>query len=148
MLELTESSLVEDPDQAVRRLQELRELGIRLAIDDFGTGYSSLGYLQRYPIEILKVHRAFVAELGLHPDEPALAKAILQLAHHLGMQTIAEGVEAAVQVDVLRALGCGYAQGYHFARPLTTEEFAALLETRASEQLGRQRPEDVALRRA
>ena len=148
VLELTESSLVEDPDQAVRRLQELRELGIRLAIDDFGTGYSSLGYLQRYPIEILKVHRAFVAELGLHPDEPALAKAILQLAHHLGMQTIAEGVEAAVQVDVLRALGCGYAQGYHFARPLTTEEFAALLETRASEQLGRQRPEDVALRRA
>ena len=148
VLELTESSLVEDPDQAVRRLQELRELGIRLAIDDFGTGYSSLGYLQRYPIEILKVHRAFVAELGLHPDEPALAKAILQLAHHLGMQTIAEGVEAAVQVDVLRALGCGYAQGYHFAQPLTTEEFAALLETRASEQLGRQRPEDVALRRA
>ena len=148
MLELTESSLVEDPDQAVRRLQELRELGIRLAIDDFGTGYSSLGYLQRYPIEILKVHRAFVAELGRHPDEPALAKAILQLAHHLGMQTIAEGVEAAVQVDVLRALGCGYAQGYHFAQPLTTDEFAALLETRASEQLGRQRPEDVALRRA
>ncbi len=148
VLELTESSLVEDPDQAVRRLQELRELGIRLAIDDFGTGYSSLGYLQRYPIEILKVHRAFVAELGLHPDEPALAKAILQLAHHLGMQTIAEGVEAAVQVDVLRALGCGYAQGYHFAQPLTTDEFAALLETRASEQLGRQRPEDVALRRA
>jgi len=131
VLELTESSLVEDPDQAVRRLRELRELGIRLAIDDFGTGYSSLGYLQRYPIEILKVHRAFVAELGRHPEEPALAKAILQLARHLGMQTIAEGVEDAAQVTALRELGCAYAQGYHFARPLTADEFSALLEERA-----------------
>jgi len=130
VLELTESSLVEDPDQAVQRLLELRELGIRLALDDFGTGYSSLGYLQRYPIEILKVHRAFVAELGRHPDEPALAKAILQLAHHLGMKTIAEGVEDATQVESLRALGCGYAQGYHFARPLPPEAFAELLDAR------------------
>ena len=130
VLELTESSLVEDPDQAVHRLRELRELGIRLAIDDFGTGYSSLGYLQRYPIEILKVHRAFVAELGRHPDEPALAKAILQLAHHLGMKTIAEGVEDAAQVSALRALGCGYGQGYHFSRPLPKDEFAALLDAR------------------
>ena len=134
VLELTESSLVEDPDQAVRRLLELRELGIRLAIDDFGTGYSSLGYLQRYPIEILKVHRAFVAELGRHPEEPALAKAILQLARHLGMQTIAEGVENAAQVAALRALGCEYAQGYHFARPLTADEFGAMLEGRSVPQ--------------
>jgi EAL domain-containing protein (putative c-di-GMP-specific phosphodiesterase class I) len=132
VLELTESCLVEDPDQAVQRLRELRELGIRLAIDDFGTGYSSLGYLQRYPIEILKVHRAFVAELGRDPDEPALAKAILQLAHHLGMKTIAEGVEDAAQLTSLRALGCGYAQGYHFARPLPRQEFAALLEERVA----------------
>ena len=140
VLELTESSLVEDPDQAVRRLGALRELGIRLAIDDFGTGYSSLGYLQRYPIEILKVHRAFVAELGRHPDEPALATAILQLAHHLGMQTIAEGVEDAVQVEALRALGCGFAQGFHFSRPLTGDEFSALLAERA----GAVRPESSA----
>jgi diguanylate cyclase (GGDEF)-like protein len=146
VLELTESSLVEDPDQAVRRLEELRELGIRLAIDDFGTGYSSLGYLQRYPIEILKVHRAFVSELGRHPDEPALAKAIVQLAQHLGMQTIAEGVEDAVQVDALRALGCGYAQGFHFSRPLTGDEFATLLGARAAGRLGCE-PEDVAVRR-
>jgi len=146
VLELTESSLVEDPDQAVRRLEELRELGIRLAIDDFGTGYSSLGYLQRYPIEILKVHRAFVAELGRHPEEPALAKAILQLARHLGMQTIAEGVEDGVQVDSLRALGCDYAQGFHFAQPLAAEAFAALLGARAAGRAGPE-PEDVALRR-
>jgi diguanylate cyclase (GGDEF)-like protein len=131
VLELTESSLVEDPDQAVRRLRGLRELGIRLAIDDFGTGYSSLGYLQRYPIEILKVHRTFVAELGRHPDEPALATAILQLAHHLGMQTVAEGVEDAVQVEALLALGCRFAQGFHFSRPLTAEEFLVLLAERA-----------------
>jgi diguanylate cyclase (GGDEF)-like protein/PAS domain S-box-containing protein len=139
VLELTESSLVEDPDQAVQRLRELRDLGIRLAIDDFGTGYSSLGYLQRYPIEILKVHRAFVAELGRHPDEPALAKAILQLAHHLGMRTIAEGVEDAVQVAALRGLGCGFAQGYYFSPPLTAGDFAALLEQRASAQVARVR---------
>jgi len=131
VLELTESSLVEDPDQAVRRLRGLRELGIRLAIDDFGTGYSSLGYLQRYPIEILKVHRTFVAELGRHPDEPALATAILQLAHHLGMQTVAEGVEDAVQVEALLALGCRFAQGFYFSRPLTAEEFLVLLAERA-----------------
>jgi diguanylate cyclase (GGDEF)-like protein/PAS domain S-box-containing protein len=132
VLELTESSLVEDPDQAVHRLRELRELGIGLAIDDFGTGYSSLGYLQRYPIEILKVHRAFIAELGRHPDEAALAKAILQLAHHLGMKTIAEGVEDAAQVAALRALGCGFAQGYYFARPLPAAEFVALLDERSA----------------
>jgi EAL domain-containing protein (putative c-di-GMP-specific phosphodiesterase class I) len=136
VLELTESSLVEDPDQAVRRLRGLRELGIRLAIDDFGTGYSSLGYLQRYPIEILKVHRAFVAELGRHPDEPALATAILQLAHHLGMQTVAEGVENAVQVEALRALGCGFAQGFYFSRPLSAQEFSAMLEERATARPG------------
>jgi diguanylate cyclase (GGDEF)-like protein/PAS domain S-box-containing protein len=145
VLELTESSLVEDPDQAVRRLEELRELGIRLAIDDFGTGYSSLGYLQRYPIEILKVHRAFVSELGRHPEEPALAKAIVQLAQHLGMQTIAEGVEDGAQVDALRALGCGYAQGFHFAQPLPGDEFATLLGARAAGRIGPE-PEDVALR--
>jgi EAL domain-containing protein (putative c-di-GMP-specific phosphodiesterase class I) len=137
VLELTESSLVEDPDQAVRRLRELRLLGIRLAIDDFGTGYSSLGYLQRYPIEILKVHRAFVAELGNGSDEPTLAKAIFELARHLGMQTIAEGVEEEEQLAALRELGCAYAQGYHFARPLTADEFGALLEERAARgQLG------------
>jgi diguanylate cyclase (GGDEF)-like protein/PAS domain S-box-containing protein len=145
VLELTESSLVEDPDQAVRRLEELRELGIRLAIDDFGTGYSSLGYLQRYPIEILKVHRAFVSELGRHPEEPALAKAIVQLAQHLGMQTIAEGVEDGAQVDALRALGCGYAQGFHFSQPLPGDEFATLLGARAAGRIGPE-PEDVALR--
>ena len=116
----------------MRRLRGLRELGIRLAIDDFGTGYSSLAYLQRYPIEILKVHRAFIAELGRHPEEPALATAILQLAHHLGMQTVAEGVEDAVQVEALRALGCRFAQGFYFSKPLTAEGFSALLEERAT----------------
>ncbi len=145
VLELTASSLVEDPDQAVRRLEELRELGIRLAIDDFGTGYSSLGYLPRYPIEILKVHRAFVSELGRHPEEPALATAIVQLAQHLGMQTIAEGVEDGAQVDALRALGCGYAQGFHFSQPLPGDEFATLLGARAAGRIGPE-PEDVALR--
>jgi EAL domain-containing protein (putative c-di-GMP-specific phosphodiesterase class I) len=78
------------------------------------------------------VHRTFVAELGRRPNEPALATAILQLAHHLGMRTIAEGVEDAVQVEALKALRCGFAQGFYFSRPLAADEFAALLDARSA----------------
>ena len=132
VLELTESCLVEDPDNAVKRLRELNDLGVSLAIDDFGTGYSSLSYLQRYPIEILKVHRSFVSALGRSADESSMTRAILQLAENLGMATIAEGVEEPAQVAALVELGCVYAQGFHFSRPLPHDAFAALLEREAA----------------
>ncbi len=104
---------------------------MRLAIDDFGTGYSSLSYLQRYPIEILKLHRSFVSTLGDAGDDDSMTRAIVQLAQNLSMTTIAEGVERPAQVGALLALGCLYAQGFHFAKPLPEADFTALLEREA-----------------
>ena len=112
-----------------------------LAIDDFGTGYSSLNYVRRFPVDILKIDKSFIDELAAASGRRRRSRArSSQLAHHLGMQTIAEGVEDAVQVRRLAGARLRLAQGFHFARPLTADEFAALLGTRASERLGRQRP--------
>jgi diguanylate cyclase (GGDEF)-like protein/PAS domain S-box-containing protein len=132
VLELTESSLVEDPDDVLARLGELRRVGIRLALDDFGTGYSSLSYLQRFPIDILKVDRSFVSELGRGTDEGVMATAIVQLAHNLGMETIAEGVERPEQVTALQRLNCAHGQGYHFSPPITAPEMEELLRDQAA----------------
>src|SRR5207249_5491355 len=112
----------------VQRLADLRELGVRLAIDDFGTGYSSLSYLRRFPVHVLKLDKIFVDSIGRHAgDEPALARAIVQLATTLGLECVAEGVERAEQVDGLRDMGCAMAQGYYFCRPLGEAEAARLL---------------------
>ncbi|TML64951.1 MAG: EAL domain-containing protein [Actinobacteria bacterium] len=127
-LEITESVLMRDADAAVQRLADLRELGVRLAIDDFGTGYSSLSYLRRFPVHALKLDKIFVDTVGCDAgDEPALARAIVQLATTLGLECIAEGVERAEQVDVLRDMGCALAQGYYFAQPLDEAAAARLL---------------------
>ena len=130
VLEITESSLVEDREPTLGRLADLRELGIRFALDDFGTGYSSLSYLERLPIDIVKVDKSFVAALGKGGDA-AMARAIVQLAHNLGMETIAEGVERPGQILALRALRCGYAQGYHIALPVPTDELEEMLRDQA-----------------
>ena len=139
VLEITESSLVEDPDLVERRLGSLRELGIRLAIDDFGTGYSSLSYLQRFPIDILKIDKSFVAGVGRTDGDSVMARAIIELAHNLGMETIAEGVERPDQVAAVRRLRCPYAQGYHFSPPLPAEEHEELLREQALSGPGPQR---------
>ena len=118
VLELTESVLVHDPDLAARRLHELQHLGVRLAIDDFGTGYSSLSYLRRFPFDILKVDKSFVATITDAAAIPAIVRGLLELGRTLGLETVAEGVEDAVQRDALRAQGCDLAQGYLFARPM------------------------------
>ena len=131
-LEITESSLVEDPELVERRLGALRTLGIRLAIDDFGTGYSSLSYLQRFPIDIIKIDKSFVAGVGRTDEESAMARAIIELAHNLGMETIAEGVERPEQVNAVRRLRCAYAQGYHFSPPLPAAELEELLREQAA----------------
>jgi len=127
-LEITESVLMSDSDVSLARLLDLKFLGVRLAIDDFGTGYSSLAYLQRFPLDVLKIDKAFVDGVARGPEDAALAAAIVRLGHSLHLQTVAEGVESADQVPHLRRLGCEQAQGFLFARPLVAEQIEDLLD--------------------
>ena len=120
ILEITESALMADPDAATVTLGKLRGSGIRLAVDDFGTGYSSLAYLQQFPVDILKIDRAFVQDMLITPRW-SLTEAILHLARGLDLTPIAEGVESREQADALVGLGCRFAQGYLFARPAEAE---------------------------
>jgi diguanylate cyclase (GGDEF)-like protein/PAS domain S-box-containing protein len=129
-LELTEGSLMQDVDETVVKLSALKELGVRLAIDDFGTGSSSLGYLQRFPIDMLKIDKSFVDGIAADDSEdPALVRAIIQMATTLGLDTIAEGIEGAEQLAELRSAGCNSGQGYLFARPLQADALGSFLDT-------------------
>lgn len=124
-LELTESSIVQDPERATRTLQGLKGLDTRIAMDDFGTGYSSLAYLQRLPIDILKIDRSFVTGMLGDRDSVAIVRAVLRLADALGMGATAEGVETFEVAQTLAALGCTWGQGYYFAQPLPADEALA-----------------------
>ena len=126
-LEITEGVLMGDAPGTLATLQALKELGVGLAVDDFGTGYSSLAYLKRFPVDTLKVDRAFVAGMRTGNEDTAIIAAIVGLADALGLATVAEGAETAEQASGLRDLGCTLAQGYHFARPLTAADLDALL---------------------
>jgi len=117
-LELTESVTMRDEEGTTRILSELRKLGVRLCIDDFGTGFSSLSYLRRFALDILKIDRSFVSDMLINSETMEIVKTILSLGSNLGMQVIAEGVETAEQASQLRSLGCEFAQGYFFSRPL------------------------------
>ena len=132
VIEITESLLMSEPDVAVRRLGDLKHLGVRLAIDDFGTGYSSLSYLRRFPVDVLKVDRSFVSALGGDPEDAALAHAIVKLGRTLHLRVVAEGIETAAQLAELRALDCEYGQGYLFGRPLTVEAMSAVVAAAAA----------------
>jgi len=127
VLEITEGAMMHDPDGAIRKLAALKALGVRLAVDDFGTGYSSLSYLQRFPIDILKVDRSFVTAIESGPDKASLARAIVSLAQTLRLRAVAEGVETTAQLDVLRHIGCDFAQGYLLGRPMDPEALGELL---------------------
>jgi diguanylate cyclase (GGDEF)-like protein/PAS domain S-box-containing protein len=129
-LEITESVLMAEVARSRAALDALRALGVRLAIDDFGTGYSSLAYLQRFRVDTLKIDRAFVTGVDGHPEGAAIVRAIVTLAHALGLGVTAEGVETAAEAAYLRGLGCAQGQGYHFARPLPPEALAARLAER------------------
>lgn len=121
-VELTESAVVQDPARAMRVFEGLKGLGATLAMDDFGTGYSSLAYLQKLPIDVLKIDQSFVKDMLSDADSVAIVRAILSLAEALGMRTTAEGIESAALATTLAALGCHAGQGYHFARPLRPAE--------------------------
>jgi diguanylate cyclase (GGDEF)-like protein/PAS domain S-box-containing protein len=124
-LEITESALMQDAASALAVLRALKGLGVLLAIDDFGTGYSSLSYLQRFPLDLLKVDRSFVEGLGVSAEGDEIVSAIINLAHALGLEVVAEGVETATQLDVLRSLRCDFAQGFLFSRPMPATEVVA-----------------------
>ncbi len=130
-LELTESALVSDPDRIAGIMQALKALGTTIAMDDFGTGYSNLAYLQKLPIDVLKIDRSFVTGMLADRDKIAIVRAILSLAQALGMQTTAEGIETIELSQTLAALGCTFGQGYFYARPLEADAaYAMLLDCR------------------
>jgi diguanylate cyclase (GGDEF)-like protein len=127
VLEVTESILIEDGDRAMKVLCDLKALGVRVALDDFGTGYCALSYLQRFPVDIVKIDQSFVARLESDDAASVIAASITNLAHHLDMTVTAEGVETEHQHDAVVDLGCDRTQGFFYARPVSATEFAAQL---------------------
>ncbi|NPT42642.1 EAL domain-containing protein [Paraburkholderia sp. 1N] len=133
-LELTESTIMRNAEEAVSMLNELHALGIGLAIDDFGTGYSSLSYLKRFPVDRLKIDRSFVSDIGVSGDDETITSAIIALAHSLKLQVIAEGVETSAQLDFLKERACDEMQGFYFAKPLSTDAISALFQSGAAQE--------------
>ena len=127
-LELTESAIVTDPDRIAQTMHALKALGTTLAMDDFGTGYSNLAYLQKLPIDVLKIDRSFVTGMLADRDKVSIVRAILSLAQALGMKTTAEGIETNELAQTLAALGCTYGQGYFYAKPLEADAAYAMIE--------------------
>jgi EAL domain-containing protein (putative c-di-GMP-specific phosphodiesterase class I) len=127
VIEITESFLADESEAPRVRLQRLRALGVRLAVDDFGTGYSALSYLQRFPIDILKIDRSFVEHARRSSSSVNLVRSIVQLGQSLHLGLVAEGIEEAEQAELLREMGVPAGQGYYFAKPLAPERFGALL---------------------
>ncbi|HEY6443896.1 MAG TPA: EAL domain-containing protein [Candidatus Acidoferrales bacterium] len=127
-LEITESTVMADPTGAVEMLSRIKSLGVKLSVDDFGTGYSSLSYLQRFPLDTLKIDRSFTEAIGQGGDSMEIVRTLLPMAKSLRLNVIAEGVETAEQLAILRKLQCEYAQGFYFSQPLAADQAAALLE--------------------
>ena len=129
-LEITESLLMRDPKAAERVLRGLKSAGVKLSIDDFGTGYSSLAYLRRFPLDVLKIDRAFVKDIVANPDDAAITLAVINLAHSLTLRVVAEGVETEAQLNLLSLHGCDEMQGYYFSRPVPAAELEAMVRER------------------
>jgi len=127
-LELTESTLLKNEDQAEVKLNQLHDMGIKISIDDFGTGYASLAYLKRLPIDILKIDRSFTDGIVHDPDDIAIVNAIYGLATGLGLKLVAEGIETAEQLQRIKALGVDYGQGYYWSPPLPAEQYTEMLK--------------------
>jgi diguanylate cyclase (GGDEF)-like protein/PAS domain S-box-containing protein len=127
VLEITETVLAQDSSSVIRKLSQLKELGVQLALDDFGTGYSSLSYLRRFPIDVIKIDKTFIDGVHKDSEESALARAIVQIGDSLNLRTVAEGIEFEEQAQELQTLGCEEGQGYFFARPLDSGSLGELL---------------------
>jgi EAL domain-containing protein (putative c-di-GMP-specific phosphodiesterase class I) len=128
-LELTEGVLMQDVEVGQRSLHSLKEFGFAIAVDDFGTGYCSLNYLKRFPLDTLKVDRAFVNDITADADDAAIVRAIIGLGHNLGLKLVAEGVETSEQLQFLQAEGCDLVQGFLMSRAVPAEEFGGLIRT-------------------
>lgn len=133
-LEITESVLMSNAEQSIVLIQRLRDSGIRISIDDFGTGYSSLSYLHRFPIDTLKVDRSFVNGLGGHGENSEIVQTIIMLAHNLGIEVVAEGVETNEQLEHLQQMKCGYGQGYFYSKPVDPKKAEELIRERSSSE--------------
>jgi EAL domain-containing protein (putative c-di-GMP-specific phosphodiesterase class I) len=123
-IEITESSLMVEPERARQTLIRLRSLGVHISIDDFGTGYSSLAYLKKLPVDELKIDRSFVSDMGSDPNDHAIVRSTIDLAHNLGLRVVAEGVEDEATWQLLVQLGCDEAQGFHLGRPAPAADLA------------------------
>ncbi len=128
--ELTETAVMNNPDEAARNLRALKALGVQLSLDDFGTGYSSLAQLKRFPFDFVKIDRSFISGVDSNAEDEAIAAAIIAMAHSLGLKVVAEGVETPAQLAVMRTLKCDEMQGYLFSRPLPASEFDTLVRSR------------------
>ncbi len=126
-LELTETTIMEDPEDAILTMNQLRDQGIRLSLDDFGTGYSSLSYLRRFPIDTLKIDRSFVTEVDTNPANQEIVKAMIAMGKSFGMKTLAEGVESEGELEFLFDLGCDHVQGYYFSKAVGEADFQRFL---------------------
>jgi diguanylate cyclase len=132
-IELTESSVMTDPEDSAAMLEELSRMGVVVSVDDFGTGYSSISYLRRFPIDKLKIDRAFVRDLSTRAEDASIVRAIVSLAHSLRLKVVAEGVESPEQLEFLKTLGCDQYQGFHFSPPVPAREFSDLLRSWTTE---------------
>jgi EAL domain-containing protein (putative c-di-GMP-specific phosphodiesterase class I) len=128
-LELTETVAMRDPERTPRILGELEALGVRFSMDDFGTAYSSFRYLRDFPLDTLKIDRCFISEMGSRGEDREIVRTIITLGHNLGMELIAEGVQTINEARVLEALGCEYAQGYFFSKPIDSNQVRRILMT-------------------
>lgn len=128
LLEITEDAFIQQTDSAVATLIQLRQLGVQISLDDFGTGYSSLSYLHRFPVDILKIDRSFIQDMSVGDENSEIVRTIVMLAHSLGMQTVAEGIETLDQLSQLKALQCTYGQGFLFSQPLSERATEELLQ--------------------
>lgn len=134
-LEITENSIMDNTEECIETLGKLREIGVSISIDDFGTGYSSLSYLKRFPINTLKIDQSFVRDVMADPDDVAIVKAVINLAHNLNLKVIAEGVETQAVFDFLREQECDQLQGYFISRPLPSDEFREFLQRRGDDKV-------------